>query len=420
MLNPYDRHENMKRSRAFALVLAVASPLLSTACDDDDPKRVDGGTDARLDGSSDQSGDRPVDGSPTGPDAGDGGGPDLAPMQEAGAETLSGDGADGPVRGVSNTWFTLRGGDITAIQPAVGILGGNIVVAGGRNDAQDHTSALRETRFFAIPASDVGTVTVQNGPALNTARWGAAFAVAGGRLFAIGGTEDGLFCMKTSESLDAVTGTWRNETFELPEGLCGATATAFGSLIFVTGGSISAVPGIFPPMPAAAATCVLDTAALASGWRCDLTTGDDVAATRRINGASGSNGTIALIVGGLDPMAAPLGSTESLTQSAGNPAFSAAASLPGPRMLPGVAAANGQFYVLGGSMAGNPTAAGTATLYRAATAAGPWNELASAQNARVGHVLIAGRCSGCATDRLYAIGGHSAGPNVADIEEYTP
>jgi hypothetical protein len=409
--------------RAWALVLAASFPHLLTACDDEGPLSNDGGTD----GSADLSTDRPMDGAGdvAAAEAGDGapgevGNPDLSPGQEAGVDTGGEASADGPVRGVANTWFTLRGGDITAIQPAVGILGGNIVVAGGRNDALDHSSSIRETKFFAIPASDAATVTVQNGPALNTPRWGAAYAVAGGRLFAIGGTDDGLFCLKSTESLDAVTGIWRNETFELPEGLCGATATAFGSLIFVTGGSISAVPGIFPAMPAATATCVLDSSALASGWRCDLTTGDDVAAVRRINGTSSGNGTLALIVGGLDPAGAAMGSIESLTQSAGNPAFSAGAALPGPRMLPGAAAANGQFYVLGGAVSGGATAAGTTTLYRTAAAAGPWTELAPAPNARVGHVLVMGRCSGCSADRLYAIGGHSAGPNVAEIDEYTP
>jgi hypothetical protein len=34
-------------------------------------------------------------------------------------------------------------------------------------------------------------------------------------------------------------------------------------------------------------------------------------------------------------------------------------------------------------------------------------------------VLIAARCAGCASDRLYVIGGHSGGVGVADIQEYT-
>jgi hypothetical protein len=322
--------------------------------------------------------------------------------------------------GGPNTWRTLTS-TIETVQGIGGVLGGNIVVAGGRADASDPSSVTAATRYFTIPTLATSSpLTVNNGPDMNVARWGAASAVVGGRLYAIGGAQDGFFCLDSTESWDGAAGSWTDHGIALPEGRCGASAIAIGSLIYLTGGSTSSVPGFFGAMMASTNTCVLDTTNIAAGWDCaTYTGGDDISVTSRLNGGYASTGSRGLIVGGLDSGLGVLSAVETMVEAMGTPAFSAGTAL-AARSLPGVASANSFFYVMGGSATGGEADAGSATLHRTSNGApGAWDPMASAPVARQGHVLVAAQCAGCTAQKLYAIGGSNSGSNVSGVDEYT-
>jgi hypothetical protein len=323
--------------------------------------------------------------------------------------------------GGPNTWRSLTS-TIETVQGIGGVLGGNIVVAGGRTDATDPSSVTAATRYFTIPTlATVSPLTVNAGPDMNVPRWGAASVVVGGRLYAIGGAQDGFFCLDSTESWDGAAGAWTDHGIALPEGRCGASAIAIGGLIYLTGGSTSSVPGFFGAMMASTNTCVLNTANIPAGWDCaTYTGGDDISVTSRLSGGYASTGSRGLIVGGLDSGLSVLSAVETMTEVAATPAFVGATALPAGRSLPGVASANTFFYVMGGSATGGEGDAGSATLHRTPNGApGAWTAMASAPVARQGHVLVAATCMGCTAQKLYAIGGSNSGSNISGVDEYT-
>jgi Kelch motif len=325
-------------------------------------------------------------------------------------------------RGAANSWWTFTGGTISVIQPVAGVLGTNIVVAGGRTSANIANTTVNATRYFAIPTPDQTGIVVNNGMPLAAARWGAAFTVAGGRLWAIGGSSSiGLMCLASVESLGGATEAWMPGP-ALPQARCGATAVTVGPYVYVTGGTSTPVPSR-PVMLAGAATCRLDTGNIAAGWDCtSFAAGNDIATTSRFNTAGASTGSLALIVGGRDA-ANPLDMVNQVTQVGGNPDFAAGTTLPAALNLAGIASANGYFYAYGGSAVVAPNGAGGAGFWRTSnTTPGAWTAVSAGLGmplARTGHVMVTARCPGCASDRLYVIGGHHEGFAAVFVDEYT-
>ena len=401
-------------NRLLACLLVVVA-----SCDDGDDGKSDAGRDGGDAGglTTDSSADA-LDvvadvseeefGVITLPDAGDAG----DAVREGGAADAS--------RNAPNSWWTLAGGTILAIQPVGGVLGSHIVVAGGRSSSPD--TGLRLTHYFRIPDPGETTIAVSTGNPLNSARWGAAHAVAAGRLWAIGGSSgSGIACQRTTESLDSPTGQWVMGPL-LPQARCGATATAVGQYIFLTGGTTAPVPDN-PVTLASPATCRLDTMNVALGWDCtSFASGAGAASVRRFNAAIVASSAMAVVVGGRD-MTNALTAVEQLVQMAGTPAFSAGAPLPVASNLPAAASANAFFYVLGGSPGIDAEGQGSANFWRAPnTSAAAWSPVTPAigsASPRSGHLLLSARCPSCQADKLYVIGGQNGSLAVPDIEEYT-
>lgn len=418
--------------------LALLAVLLIGGCDDDSkskPGARDGGdagdTGTLIDGSLDGMAGRDTSVDATmaldgpdvgGTDAGDAGVTDTADdgAPDAG-QTSDAMAAVDSHRGAPNSWSTLPGGFVAVIQPVAGVLGSNIVVAGGRTSASLAGTTSRDTLYFAIPAADQIRIVVNMGMPLATPRWGAAFTVAAGRLWAIGGSGSiGFSCLASVESLGSATEAWMPGP-ALPQPRCAATAVALGQYVYVIGGTTLPVPRRVV-MPAAMATCRLDTANLPAGWDCTSFVGGNDVAPWSFNATGASTGSLALIAGGRDATMA-LAAVNQVGQNGGNPDFAAAMALPMALNLPAIVSANGSFYVYGGSTAVAPGGPGSSHFWRtSATAPAAWMPVTAMLGtpwARTGHVMVAARCAGCTSDRLYVIGGHNDGLPAPLVDEYT-
>ena len=323
--------------------------------------------------------------------------------------------------GAPNSWATLTGGTITAIQPAAGVLGGNIVVAGGRTDAADTSTGIATTSFFPVPTTATISVAA-TAPALPVALWGAAYTVAGGRLWVIGGSSTGASCRTQAYSLGAVTDmSWRTET-SLPSVVtpgggsrCNGTAVTLGNFVVVSGGNTTP-----EGTTVRAGSCRFDATAFPIVWTC-TNAGDDVPTTSRYGASASSDGSLALIVGG-GTGGAPIAAVDEVTQAGGDPSFVGGDAILAARQLPGAAYTSAFTYVFGGQTAAGLTAAGTSTLYRSSHAgAQVWSEMMATGpvQARTGHAVVAATCGGCMAPQLFAIGGHSSGTATPDVQVYT-
>jgi hypothetical protein len=118
---------------------------------------------------------------------------------------------------------------------ALAVLGEDLWVIGGFAVEGDQPVAQSATYFF-----HPGDTAWQNGPALHTARGGAAAATLGSFLVVLGGqTTDGGI-LDTVEFLSAGAGLWK-DTAPLAQGRAFASALAMNGRIYAVGGRTAAV-----------------------------------------------------------------------------------------------------------------------------------------------------------------------------------
>ncbi len=127
------------------------------------------------------------------------------------------------------------------------LLGGKLYAAGGfqwtgtaatdpvLNQPGVTAASAQMTPTGAFEAYDPATDAWTQLPAMPTARYGLSLVAAGGRLYAIGGTDASSSALATVESYDPASGTWRTEP-SLPVARSLAGAVALGDQILVAGG----------------------------------------------------------------------------------------------------------------------------------------------------------------------------------------
>jgi hypothetical protein len=367
----------------------------------------------------------------------------------------------------SNNWRSWTPAGFVGVDaPAGGLVGGNLVIAGGRSSISAPITAAQVTnrvQIIPLPTCATPQPAATAGPVMPTAVYGAASAVVGGKLFVIGGSHDASalvlggaqLCLQNVQVFD---GTSWSAGPSLPlltgstgatAGLCHGTAVALGSTIVLTGGSLR-------PMPARnvinnkdneflanETTCVLDTAAMAPAWVCFTGVGQVDPGLNRMGqaGATDHTGVRSIIIAGTTqatnnghPIAPGIKDSSQATVAGGVPAFvTLGATLPSALVF-GAAADNpddGQVYFLGGTAAGKPNgnSVGTTGLFATpdslATPPIAWTTKLSAPHARTNHLFIAAKEStdaGAAT-HIYAVGGHDApGATVplTVVDEFMP
>ncbi|HJZ86049.1 MAG TPA: hypothetical protein VKN99_12810 [Polyangia bacterium] len=325
--------------------------------------------------------------------------------------------------GGGNTWRRLTSNlPAGVVQPAGGVIGQTIYVAGGRTAISSATSAVATVRALPIPTMATPNPSWTTAASMTTAVWGAAYTVAGGSLYVIGGAT-GALCTNATQIFNGTS--WSSGP-NLPLSLCDATAVTLGSVIVVSGGSTRPSPLAGAPLSSTQRAWTLDTSVGGAMWTA-FTTGSNIDPTNRWGGGGDSNGSTGLIVGGANFVGsgAPISAASSVTQSGGTPTFASATAAPAALCM-GRVADTGGFAFLYGGISGTScgaTSAGTSTLYQiAANGSGSWTTLSpggDAPAARFGGVLLAATPSG-GTTKLYSIAGAASNAFVTAVDEYTP
>jgi hypothetical protein len=339
----------------------------------------------------------------------------------------------------ANSWRRLSTAfpNYGIVDAAAGVLGGYLVVAGGRLDPTNIDTAVGTVRYLAQPSPTLLSPTWATSPnGLHTPRSASAYAVANGRLYVIGGIANG-DCLSTSEYATSATGAWDYTTTPKlpdadadlhPDTLCQGTAVAIGTKIYVTGGLAlhylnAGSPGPVGNLSGAPVTYVLDT--VSNTWTYDVANVDP--SVERFSTAGASDGSTAVVVGGIETygameLAPPTASVVTLTVG---PSFASVGSLPVAVGRGAAAYVSGSFYHYGGSSVtpNDSDSSGVDALYKAAVSSpGAWSVVTpsgTAPAARSGHVF----CRFTWTDgseHLYAVGGQSGGLRTSAVDEFTP
>src|SRR4051812_35963946 len=132
-----------------------------------------------------------------------------------------------------HVWTTLRGAPWAHAQPAVGVLGGKLYVAGGNTGG---TATSRVDVY--TPATNSWTTAAS----MPTPRVGAAAAVVAGKLYVMGG-RNGTTYYNTVEAYDAVTSSWTTLT-AMPTARGALGAGAITGSIYAVGGRNASVGGL--------------------------------------------------------------------------------------------------------------------------------------------------------------------------------
>jgi hypothetical protein len=313
------------------------------------------------------------------------------------------------------------------------VIGGKIVIAGGRTDAAAATAATNKVFTMTVPSLTLPDPSfLDSGVTLATARWGAAYAVVGQTLWIIGGSNNQQTCLPSVEKLTANGNTLtRSDGPALPIiagtelGLCQATAVAFSNgKIVVTGGTIDAsyvTASDSANITDNTTTFVLDTGA--GTWT--RLTG---ATPSRFSQAGASNATTALIISGAlfthtGPITNPVDLTNVVQSVTSAGAYTTKTAFPQMRYAPAAAfiSATG-YYVFGGGSIADVTATGSAEL-RSTSDGTAWNlvtPVMGAPHGRYGHVLVAADPGDGSGVKLYAIAGATSTVNITAVDEYFP
>ena len=316
---------------------------------------------------------------------------------------------------------------ITAIGSAAGLFGSTIVVAGGRSNATKANTDLSNTYLFSLPTSSTNGGSVSSGPALNTSRWGAAYTMANGALWVIGGTHTSghtTSCTTSVEKLTSTSGPWQTVTSAaLPVGLCQAAAFTSGNLIVLAGGSTTPFANSHDTVTSNGnKVYVLDTSQANPSWT--LASSQDTKDRFNQASVSVSNGS-GLILGGSNFSKTVLGDVSNDTIVSGSPQFAATTALNPAVSLPAAVEADGIIFVIGGGTAADGGTAGTTGIYMTVNDLSDPNWYTAptgftAIAARAAHVAVAAQPSWSDQTLVYIIGGANNGSAVTEIDEYTP
>lgn len=115
-------------------------------------------------------------------------------------------------------------------------LGGKVYVFGGCKEKISMTGSVSSAGVKTVEVFDpaIGSWSGSAARSMNVARQKAAYAVVGGALYVLGGT-DGQNDYATIERFDTVGGSWTIVT-TMPRSLVGASATVVNGEIYITGG----------------------------------------------------------------------------------------------------------------------------------------------------------------------------------------
>jgi len=239
--------------------------------------------------------------------------------------------------------------------------------------------------YFALPPDDLWT---QQEP-MPLGRTYVASAVAGGKLYVIGGQVDSGQIVGTVEAFDPVTGAWQTGC-PMPTPRAFASAAEAGGKIYVFGGQ--ATPGnpaelnVVERFDPAAASC-------ATAW----TTRNAMPVARSQAAAAVVNGTVYLAGGAGTPQA--LYAYDPVLDS-----WSLKASIPSSKIEAAAAASGGRVYMIGGGSGGS---LGSVLAYDPVGDA--WSTRAPLP------VGTSGLAAATIGGKIYAVGG-----NTAATQEYDP
>jgi hypothetical protein len=358
-----------------------------------------------------------------------------------GDAAIDGSSSDGGIWTVHNTWRTLATGldeGTDLVQPAGGVIGGMLVIAGGRTDASAY-AATNKVFTMNIPSLALPDPSfLDSGVTLTTARWGAAYAVVGQTLWIIGGSDETQTCLASVEKLTASGSTLtRADGPTLPitggaAGLCQATAVAFSDgKIVVTGGTLDLgyVTGSDGEgLPANTATFILDTTGGGSWSQLGGAT------PTRFSQGGASNGTTALIVDGAlftrtsPPITNPNDLTATVQSLTSAGAYTAKVNFGQPtgdllKFAPAAAFVSGHgYFVFGGSNQAETIGSGSTDLLSSTDGSG-WTHITAVMGAphgRYGHVLLVADPGDGSGIKLYAVAGATSTVNVTAVDEYFP
>jgi hypothetical protein len=273
------------------------------------------------------------------------------------------------------------------------------VIMGGMSAANSATSGTNTIQVMPLPRCSGFTpafTTLSTTLPAGAGLWGAASTTASDGIYYIGGASSGNTCSAQALRLSYSGGATATITAlpNLPINLCHATAVTVSDggaeYVVVTGGLTLPVPR-FPNTPAVSAADLAPTASYV--W----TVGGAAWATFPGNGlarwnmgGAGSGGS-AIFVGGATAVstAAPAVTTVSvLTAAGGVPSYSAGASLPVARSVPGVVARGTGYFVQGGATTTSSVDAGRLEMFSSNSAGGAWTSASGGMLLRQGGMLF--------------------------------
>lgn len=230
---------------------------------------------------------------------------------------------------VTGQWLRAPSLPVALRDAAVAVLGGDLWVVGGYATAGDSEVAQTATYVF-----HPGDTEWQAGPALTTARGGAALAALGSFLVAVGGQGGDGAALATVEVLQQGTSEWKATT-PLPAPRAYASALALNGRIYVAGGRPDAV--------SSALDSVASWRGGATTWRTesklDAKRAGAGAADNCVAGGQNGDGVVTTV------------------ECFGSGFWAKVAQLAAPRYGAAVVALDGWLHVIGGSVAGGAVSA---------------------------------------------------------------